>query len=279
MVEINFYYPRWGSEHIEWPIFLDKVKKEGYLGIEWFPFGEKLPCDYQYILSLLEERGLKFTIVMAVIEKTNTFDEYLFLLREQLFFLAKLKPLFISAQVGREYYSVEQISRCIELCDEVELSTAVPIFQETHRNKWSYGIHRIAPILDIFPDLKLTLDLSHWYCVSESFLEDQQLLLIRILKHVHHVHARIGHTQGAQVHDVSNAINLNIIKEHMLVWQKYLDLKIDENIMSLTFTTEFGPPPYLNSLGNIDDDYQEQWRQNLWIKNYMINNLNLKNHG
>ena len=38
-------------------------------------------------------------------------------------------------------------------------------------------------------------------------------------------------------------------------------------------TTEFGPAPYLISSGNQAQDYEEQWRQNLWIKAYLLNNL------
>lgn len=279
MVEMDFYYPRWGSEHVSWPEFLDKVKSEGYVGIEWFPFGEYAAVDFKYVLGLLQDRGLKFLIVMTVVGNPNSFEDYLYLLKEQLYQLSKLQPLFISAQVGREYYSMDQICKCLQVCNQVEVDMGIPIFQETHRNKWSYGIHRVEPILELFPNLKLTLDISHWYCVSESYLEDQKKLLLRVLYNVHHVHARIGHTQGSQIHDVSNANNFFVIQEHLKVWQNYLDIKIENHSTNVSFTTEFGPPPYLVSSGNRDQDYNEQCRQNLWIKNYMIDNLNLNNHG
>lgn len=279
MGRVNYFYPRWGAEHIDWVVFLDRVKNEGYKGIEWFPFGEISLVDYDRVFGLLEERGLQYCIVMAVKDSYETFEDYLLLLEKQLFMLSdlvRLKPLFISAQVGREYFTIDQISRCIHLCNQVEKQTGVSIFQETHRNKWSYGIHRLEPIIELFPDLKLTLDISHWFCVSESFLEDQQFLLSKILHHVHHVHCRVGHTQGSQVHDVSHIMYEDIVQKHTKVWQQYLDNKLSKEESYLTFTTEFGPPPYLISCGDKDLDYQEQWRQNVWIKHYLENNLKYK---
>lgn len=276
MLDINFFYPRWGAEHIQWSHFLDRVQKEGYQGIEWFPFGESRDLNYDFIFDLLEQRGLKYTIVMVVVGKAKSFEDYLLMLEHQLFQLAsinQIQPLFITAQIGREYFTFDQICKCIEICDKIEYQTGIPIYQETHRNKWTYGIHKIVPILEVFPNLKLTLDISHWYCVSESFLEDQQLLLSRILNNVHHVHTRIGHTQGSQVHDVTHVMYADIVQVHLDVWQKYIDIKIKDGISSFTFTTEFGPPPYLISTGNTKLDYEEQWKQNLWIKNFLAESL------
>lgn len=279
MVKINFFYPRWGAEHVDWVTFLNKVKSEGYQGIEWFPFGENVSCDYEYVLDLLQEIGLKYTIVMTVQERHDSFDEYLVLLAQQLEKLSMMgnyRPLFISAQVGREYFSEDQVCVCLDMCDQVEKKMGIQIFQETHRNKWNYGIHKLDTILDRCPNLKLTLDISHWYCVSESFLHDQQALLNRILPHVYHIHARVGHTQGAQVHDVSHPMYSEVISEHINVWQQYIETKLSKGISELSFTTEFGPPPYLISSGDPDVDYQEQWRQNLWIKQCLENRLKIK---
>lgn len=34
-MEIQFFCPRWGSEEISWDLFCEKVKQEGYNGIEY----------------------------------------------------------------------------------------------------------------------------------------------------------------------------------------------------------------------------------------------------
>ena len=33
-MEIKFIYPRWGSSDIQWTTFLNKVKNNGYKGVE-----------------------------------------------------------------------------------------------------------------------------------------------------------------------------------------------------------------------------------------------------
>lgn len=275
---MDFFYPRWGAEHVDWVTFLDMVKENGFSGIEWFPFGDLDTVDYESVFKLLKDRGLKYSIVMTVLGESSAFDDYIRALQDQLYRLCNLgslKPLFISAQIGREYYNIDQICRCLEVCQLVEKDTGVSIYQETHRNKWSYGIHRIPSILDIFPDLRFTLDISHWYCVSESFLEDQQNLLDRILSHTFHIHSRVGHTQGSQIHDVTAPSSLSIVQIHLDVWNRYIAYKKEKGFSNLTFTTEFGPPPYLISSGDKDRDYKEQWRQNLWIKKFLENNLKM----
>ena len=278
MVDIQFYYPRWGAEHVAWPAFLDRVKAAGYQGIEWYPFGETQPFDYAEVLAALAARGLSYSIVFAVSGEAHNFEQYQQLLQEQLVLLGSLgqygqAPQFISAQVGREYYSTEQIMACLAICESVEQQTGIAIYQETHRNKWPYGIHRIPSILAQYPGLKLTLDISHWYCVSESFLEDQQDLLTELLDLVYHVHTRVGHTQGSQISDVSNPLFEDIVKQHLAVWQQYIFRQVQRGRTTFTMTTEFGPAPYLISSGNQAQDYEEQWRQNLWIKAYLLNNL------
>src|SRR3546814_17835950 len=56
----------------------------------------------------------------------------------------------------------------------VSRESNIPIIHETHRNKWSYAAHVVKDYLSTFPRLELALDLSHWVCVSESYLDDQQ---------------------------------------------------------------------------------------------------------
>ncbi|MDM1047469.1 sugar phosphate isomerase/epimerase [Sphingobacterium hotanense] len=278
MVDIQFFYPRWGAEHTAWTAFLDRVKDAGYQGIEWYPYGEKNKNDYQQMLQSLQDRQLRYSIVFAVFGGAKDFAHYLELLEEQLTELANLgeyglAPEFISAQAGREYYTSEQILACLAVCSKVEQQTGISIYQETHRNKWTYGIHRIPAIKEQFPGLKLTLDISHWYCVSESYLEDQQDLLTSLLSDVCHVHTRVGHTQGSQISDVSNPLFEDIVKTHLTVWQQYISKQIQLGRKKLTFTTEFGPPPYLITSGDSVKDYEEQWRQNLWIKKYLMDHL------
>ncbi|MDR2283110.1 MAG: sugar phosphate isomerase/epimerase [Sphingobacterium sp.] len=276
MVKVDFFYPRWGSEHIAWDTFLDSIQKEGYCGVEWFPFGED--TDHEEVLRLLHGRGLKYTIVTCVVEPFDHVRVYYQLLEKQLSYYGELakkifRPEVISVQMGREYFEVEDIVQGLHLCERISQQYGVPVLQETHRNKWNYGLHTIPRILKLFPGLRLTLDISHWYCVSESYLEDRKHVLEEILPHVDHIHARVGHSQGSQVPDVRERAYRQIVDTHVAVWQKWIDLQKDRGVEQITICTEFGPPPYLISSGNQDLDKDKQWQQNIWIKKHLEHTL------
>lgn len=56
-----------------------------------------------------------------------------------------------------------------------------------------------ARVLKLFPDLKITADFSHFTCVCESMLSDQQEDLDLIKSRALHVHGRVGFEEGPQV--------------------------------------------------------------------------------
>ena len=268
-MRIKFFCPRWGSENIPWEIFLPRVKEAGYAGIEWFPFGER--TDYAKVISLLQLYELEFCIVMTVLEAYDEFDDYLHALKKQLLALCEIRagksaPLFISAQTGREYFTTEQIEQCLDCCQQVSHQTNIPVYQETHRNKWAYAAHNVHPFLKKYPGLLLTLDISHWFCVSESYLEDQQAVLEKALMHTRHIHARIGHTEGPQVWDPASPEYAVALDKHLQVWDKWIQQRSQDGVQTCTITPEFGPPPYMVFANREGTPQEEQWRLNCWMK-------------
>ncbi len=270
---VKFLCPRWGFEGIPWDVFLKQVKEEGFDGIEWFPFAED--GDYRTVLDLLNYYELDFAIVMAVIEPYSNFESYLLKLKNDLHQLMEVRdetksPLFFSAQIGREFFNEEQLKKCLILCKQVEEKYQTHIYQETHRNKWSYAAHVVAPVLEREPDLKLTFDVSHWFCVSESYLEDQQEAVNLAIAHAKHIHARVGSTQNSQVWDPANAEYEQALAAHLAIWDRWI-AKMKMNNEPITITPEFGPVPYLvkgNRTNNLRD---EQWRINIWMKDFLKN--------
>jgi sugar phosphate isomerase/epimerase len=271
-MKIKFLCPRWGFDKIPWDNFLADVKAEGYAGIEWFPYSKEE--DYNAVLRLLHQHDLEFAIVMAVKQPHQDFNEYLSHLQNQLTSLCCLRndtlaPLQVSAQTGREYFTEEQVERCLECCAAVSKRTGVPIYQETHRNKWSYAAHVVLPFLDRHPELMLTLDMSHWFCVSESYLDDQQLALQKAVERTRHIHARIGHTEGPQVWDPLAPEYADALQAHLHVWDKWIERRIKDGAKWCTITPEFGPPPYMVFANRKGSPQQEQWRLNKWMKNLL----------
>lgn len=270
---IRFLCPRWGFEDIPWDTFLSEVKKEGFSGIEWFPFGES--GDYHEVLALLKKYELDFAIVMAVIEPYTNFEHYLNRLEKDIHQLMSIReenqtPLFFSAQTGREFFSEKQIIACLMLCKQMEDKYQTPIYQETHRNKWSYAAHVVAPILDREPGLKLTFDVSHWFCVSESYLEDQQDAVNKAIEQTRHIHARVGSTQSSQVWDPADPEYKEALAAHLAIWDRWI-IQMKSNNRPITITPEFGPVPYLVKGDRTNDLKDEQWLINLWMKDFLKN--------
>src|SRR5690348_17209716 len=276
-MRIDFFCPRWGAEGIPWKTFLRDVKDAGYAGIEWFPFAtEEDPVP---VIRLLQEYDLKYSIVMGVKGSPGSFREYLLLLEQQLPALAglgggKTPPLFITAQTGREYFSASQVDACLSCCGETSKRTGVPVYQETHRNKWTYAAHVVPSVLNRHPDLQLTLDISHWFCVSESYLEDQQAAVELAIGRTRHVHARVGHIEGPQVTDPAKPEYAEALAQHLKIWDRWVEGRKKQGAESCTITPEFGPPPYMVFDGSKTAAWEEQWRLNLWMKSFLEKRYN-----
>ena len=270
---VKFFCPRWGAEDMDWELFLAKVKQAGYHGIEWTPYSR--PDDHLEVVRLLEKYGLEFVIVMAVTgQEGQGFETYPDALEQQLRDLASIRtdtlaPLHISVQMGREYYTSEQVSECLERCRRVSNDRGLPVYQETHRNKWSFAAHTVYPRLLEQKDFSLTLDVSHWFCVSESYLEDQQPAVELAIRRARHVHARVGHTEGPQVWDPAAPEYAQALQEHLRIWDKWVALMRESGAACCTITPEFGPPPYLVFGNRPGTPFEEQWRINLWMKNFL----------
>jgi len=274
---VEFFCPRWGSEHIPWDSFLFQVKEAGYQGIEWFPYGED--ADFDTVTALLEKYGLKFTIVMTVYEAASDFTIYLDQLKTQLTAFSQIGkniggPLCISAQTGREYFNSAQIDLIVACCLGVSRGTGIPVYQETHRNKWPYALHVVPPVLKRHPELLLTLDVSHWFCVSESLLEDQQEAMNLAIGRARHVHARIGHTQGSQVTDPTLPQYAQTLQAHLDIWDQWISERRKAGAVACTMTPEFGPFPYLTPANTPIEAWEQQWNLNLWMKDLLHRRYN-----
>ena len=271
-MRVKFYYPRWGSEDIPWNIFLQKIKGEEFDGVEVYPL--QTPWERPDLLRLLEETGMEFSLLHAEMTEGKDFNRYKTALERNLYELAgyqtnSIKPEFITSQTGREYYSKEQMAECFAICDRISKDISIPIIQETHRNKWSYAAHIVKDYLIEFPELKLALDLSHWVCVSESYLEDQQEAIDLAIQHTVHLHARVGHTQGPQVTDPRAPENAEALSHHLKWWDKWVaHLKACE-VSECTITPEFGPYPYMSYKTNSKDPIASQWNINCFMKDLL----------
>lgn len=268
-MEIDFFCPRWGAETIDWSTFAKKVKTDGFSGVEVFPLADM--ANNVDMIDALSDQGLNYILLHTELVEGADFPKYLRALEHNLYTLLdyqnySARPKCIVSQTGREYYNKEQMKACFALCDRIAQESGIPIHHETHRNKWSFAAHVVNDYLIEFPQLTLALDLSHWVCVSESYLEDQQEAVERAIKRSKHLHARVGHPQGPQVTDPKAPENREALNRHLAWWDSWILHQAAAGTERATITPEFGPHPYMAYLPNTTTPLADQYAINHWMK-------------
>lgn len=128
---------------------------------------------------------------------------------------------------------------------------------ETHRARPLGNLFTAAQVCEIVPNLRLTLDFSHWVVAAErlvgyhSAMERQ--LLGFLAQRVDHIHARVGSPQSPQIAGPREAESddTQCREVHHALWQQCWQAQIDRGRRWVSATPEYGPPPYtpLNSSG------------------------------
>lgn len=117
---------------------------------------------------------------------------------------------------------------------------------ETHRGRPMYNPWSTATLLDALPDMRLTSDLSHWHVVVDRVPNDIMDIFDEASRRSSHVHARIGHEKGAQVPHPADPI----WAEHVAMYRRWWGLSkesMERRGEVFTVSSEFGPPPYMNT--------------------------------
>jgi len=132
------------------------------------------------------------------------------------------------------------------------------VSHETHRGRCLYHPTITLEILRKFPNLKLTLDMSHWAIVTERLQEggwfgtipgssEEQNNWVEILSRVKHIHARIGSQQSPQL----SAPTLQQRNIYYNVWKKCWALGLENHTKNnpkiFSVTPEYGPFPYFST--------------------------------
>ncbi|MEO8720605.1 MAG: sugar phosphate isomerase/epimerase [Ginsengibacter sp.] len=260
---IEFFCPRWGSEALNWETFCQNVKNAGYNGFEVGIAQTTTDAELQEIWNTAEKHNLRIIVQHYDTYEANYTRHY------ELYcgWLEKVKALpcvKINSQTGKDFFSIEQNSSLIDAASQVSQQKGIQILHETHRNKFSFAAHITKQYLEKIPDLKLTLDISHWVCVNESFLEDQQQTVQLALDRTEHLHARVGYPCGPQVPDPRVAEWQDALNTHLNWWDKIVERKkLDECVM--TITPEFGPYPYMVHLPATSKPIANQWELNIYM--------------
>lgn len=259
---IRFFYPRWGSDQISWDHFLNKVKVAGYYGVEiGIPEGR---AEREYVISRLSTYNLKF-IAQHFETDESDFFQHKKKFQDHLKRIAEARPLFINSHTGKDFFSQEQNNELLDLANQISKEYDIEITHETHRGRFSFAAHVTESYLRNNPAIELTLDVSHWFCVAESLLLNQEAALNLAVKNTVHIHARIGHSHGPQVNNPHAPEWKEIIDRHLQIWDEVITEQKRKGAKYMDITTEFGPWPYSPSKPFSRVPFTSQWNANKWM--------------
>ena len=262
-METQFFCPRWGSESLSWDDFMAKVKNAGYDGVEFGLPKEDTPAQLEAIWNAAEKNQL-LLIPQHYDTYTSNFDEHCETYGKWFQKMEAFKGLKINSQTGKDYFTFEQNKTLVDIAAGYSSRTGVPVYHETHRNKFTFAAHITREYLQKIPSLSITLDISHWVNVAESYLQDQVEAVDLAIDRARHLHARVGYPEGPQVMDPRAPEWSEAVDHHIKWWLKAAQKTRARNEV-LTITPEFGPYPYLVHLPYSQQPVASQWDINFYM--------------
>ena len=254
--QLEIYATNWGFQGTT-EQFCQKAKEEGYDGVEiWAPRKEK---DKDEFMNVVSKYGLKYGFLAG--NWGDSFEENLTTFQEYVSLATSYKPAFVNCHSGKDFFTFDQNKQFIDFTTQKNKETGIPIYHETHRARILFAAHIARQFIEQLPELRLTLDISHWTCVAGSLLEDQKETVQKALERTGHIHSRVGLSNGPQIPDHRAPEYKKEVDAHFAWWDKVVEMKSAKG-EKLTMTTEFGPSSYMWTL-----PYTKMPVANLWDVN------------
>ena len=177
-----------------------------------------------------------------------------------------LSPLFVNTQTGLDAWPLATQIDYFEQVLELEEHYGTNITIETHRSRSTFNPWVTAELAKALPQLKLNLDFSHWCCVAERLvMEDDPKLLDLFAKQCWHLHARVGYDEGPQVPDPRAPEYAEAVEAHVRWWRRVWEAQEARGFDSITMTPEFGTDGYLHLEPYTQRPMADLWEVNQWM--------------
>ncbi|TCD03152.1 sugar phosphate isomerase/epimerase [Pedobacter psychroterrae] len=267
-MKVQVLSPVWGNEDQDLYSFMNLIDSKGYDGLDtWIPTKKN---DY---LALIDYRNNRDFFLVAHQHQADgsTFKKFLRSFAKQLCECEKIIPNLINSHTGRDYFTTTQFLDLIYVAEDFSAKSGITVLHETHRGRMGYCPQMIAELFEKNSNFLITADFSHWTCVTESMLENFKEVLDEAIRRTRHVHARIGFEQGPQVPDPRAPEWQYAVDKFLTWWDKIYAVNKTIGTETLSFTTEFGPFPYMPVFPYTVEPVAVQFEVNCFIKDLLRN--------
>jgi hypothetical protein len=196
-----------------------------------------------------------------------------------------LKPVLdLVARLGADHVNLQpnvrprRLEDCIPLLEgwrRLGEQADVAVHVETHRDRMTTDLHFMLRLLDCFPDLRLTADISH-YLVGREFAwpvdDENHAMMHRVLRNSWGIHGRIASREQVQI-SLGFPQHQGWVELFMGWWEYAIRswrTRAGPDAV-LTFLCELGPPPYAIT-GPDGAELSDRWQDALVLKS-MIEGL------
>jgi sugar phosphate isomerase/epimerase len=241
-MELKLFRHLWGVAE-SWETAFPKFKAAGYAGIE---SGVPELKDEARFRALLATHQLAF--IAQIFTSGADVQAHVASFRSQLARAATFSPVLVNCHGGRDAWTAADGQQFYAAALAVEREAPMAIAHETHRGRILYNPWITRDLLQVFPDLKLSCDFSHWVCVAERLLTTEEDILALAAERALHVHARVGYEEGPQVPDPRMLQFAAHLAAHEAWWDQVWESQAARGMTVTTLTPEFGPPLYQHTL-------------------------------
>ena len=243
---------------VEWTLEekFQKAKAAGFEGVECWLSDESERTHK----DALDREGLRLTLG----HHPFTLDD----VRQTVDRALRLGADFIFAQPLNPYVPIQEAAAFCREAKQIANDQGVTFFVETHRNNIPESLNQALQLIDIWPEVRFTADLSHFVVVGEFYgWEDERAIdrMMPVLERTAHAHGRISNGEAVQV-DVGDGSGPTP-QFFMRIWSAVMRcwLQGAQPGDVFPFASELGPPRYAITTPD-GKEFSDRWTQSLVMK-------------
>ncbi len=181
---------------------------------------------------------------------------------------ARLGADFIFAHPLDPYVPIREAADFCREGSRMAADVGMCFLVETHRGNIPESLNQALQLIEVYPEVRLTGDLSHFVLIGEFYGWESEGALERmmpVLTRVAHLHGRVSDGESVQVDvgDGSGTTPQFFVRLWAAAMRAWLSDAKPGDVFP--FASELGPPRYARTLLD-GSEYSDRWEQSLVMK-------------